>query len=384
METGSGDALSLAAAKAERQAKLLSAQANQIAAELALAQASAKPMTDMKRAAEVQASQAKVAAAAAAVGAADAEAQKTDGTYSPLSGVFPKQSTGRRTALANWITGRDNPLTARVAVNHIWQRHFGRGIVETPANFGRNGKLPTNQPLIDSLAVELMDGGWNMKRLHRQIVASDSYRRASSTSWGRQPSDTSAFATSAAKDPENTYLWRFTPARMEAEEVRDSVFYLAGELDAKVGGKEIEQTEALASHRRSIYLSHHGEARTEFLDLFDVAVPTDCYQRTSSIRPQQALALSNSELTLTQSRLLAARLWKEVGETAEAEREPKFIAAAFEQVLSRSQTELETAASKRFLAAQRELTKTSSDAGAKSRESLVHALLNHNDFVTVR
>src|SRR6185436_12888319 len=274
------------------------------------------------------------------------------------------------------MTSRDNPLTARVAVNHIWQRHFGHGIVETPANFGRNGKLPTNQPLIDSLAVELVDGNWNMKRLHRQIATSDAYRRASQTGAAEHPN--------LAKDAENTYLWRFTPGRMEAEEVRDSVLYLAGELEAKMGGKEIEQTEALASHRRSIYLSHHGEARMEFLDLFDVAVPTDCYQRTSSIRPQQALALSNSELTLIQSRLLAARLWKEVGETAEAEREPKFIAAAFEQVLSRSQTELETAASKRFLAAQRELTKTSSDAGAKSRESLVHALLNHNDFVTVR
>jgi Protein of unknown function (DUF1553) len=263
-----------------------------------------------------------------------------------------------------------------VAVNHIWQRHFGRGIVETPANFGRNGKLPSNQPLIDSLAVELMDRGWNMKRLHRQIVISDAYRRVSSA--------TTVFAENAAKDPENIHLWRFTPARMEAEEVRDSVLYLAGELDGKFGGKEIEQTDALASHRRSIYLSHHGEARMEFLDLFDVAVPTDCYQRTSSIRPQQALALSNSELTLTQSRLLAAQLWKEVGDAAEPEREPKFIAAAFEQVLSRPPTEPEIAASTRFLAAQRELAKASPDAAAKSRESLVHALLNHNDFVTVR
>ncbi|MBC7854818.1 MAG: DUF1553 domain-containing protein, partial [Pirellulaceae bacterium] len=166
--------------------------------------------------------------------------------------------------------------------------------------------------------------------------------------------------------------------------VRDSVLYLAGELDAKIGGKEIEQSEALASHRRSIYLSHHGEARMEFLDLFDVAVPTDCYQRTSSIRPQQALALANSELTLVQSRLLAARLWKEVAEIQEPQRESLFVAAAFEQLLSRSPSELEIAASQRFLAGQRELAKATSDAVAKSRESLVHALLNHNDFVTVR
>jgi hypothetical protein len=376
MVAGNSPEAAAAAAKAERQAKLLQAHGAQLAAELALAQANAKPMTDMKRAAEVQAAQTKLTAANTAVAAADAEAKKTDGTYTPLSAVFPKQSTGRRTALAKWITSSDNPLPARVAVNHIWQRHFGRGIVETPANFGRNGKLPTNQPLIDTLAVDLMENGWNMKRLHRQILTSDAYRRASSAP--------DKFAENAAKDPENIHLWRFTPARMEAEEVRDSVLYLAGELDGKFGGKEIEQDAASASHRRSIYLSHHGEARMEFLDLFDVAVPTDCYQRTSSIRPQQALALSNSELTLVQSRLLAAQLWKEVGEAGEAEREPTFIAAAFEQVLSRSPTELESAASQRFLAAQRELAKASSDAGNKSRESLVHALLNHNDFVTIR
>ncbi|MCE9525175.1 MAG: DUF1553 domain-containing protein [Planctomycetales bacterium] len=335
-------------------------------------------------AAEIQAAQTKLTAATTALGAADAEAQKTDGAYSPLSAVFPKQSTGRRTALAKWMTSRENPLTARVAVNHIWQRHFGRGIVETPANFGRNGKLPTNQPLIDSLAVELMDGGWTMKGLHRQIVTSDAYRRASSASGGSQSVDSSFSQENSAKDPENTHLWRFTPGRMEAEEVRDSVLYLAGELDAKIGGKEIEQTLALASHRRSIYLSHHGEARMEFLELFDAAVPSDCYQRTSSIRPQQALALSNSELTLTQSRLLAARLWKEAAEGPETQRESLFIVAAFEQMLSRPPTELEIAASQRFLAAQRELAKGSSDAAAKSRESLVHALLNHNDFVTIR
>ncbi len=375
MDPGNAEELAVIAAKSERQAKFLLALSNQTAAELAVAQASAKPMTDMKRAAEIQAAQTKLTAATAAIAAADAEAKKTDGSYTPLSAVFPKQSTGRRTALAKWMTSRHNPLTARVAVNHIWQRHFGRGIVETPANFGRNGKLPTNQPLIDSLAVELMDGGWNMKRLHRQIVTSDAYRRASSAS---------GYAENAAKDAENIHLWRFTPARMEAEEVRDSVLYLAGELDGKMGGKEIEQTEALVSHRRSIYLSHHGEARMEFLELFDAAVPTDCYQRTSSIRPQQALALSNSELTVVQSRLLAAQLWKEVAESAEAQRESVFVAAAFEQVLSRPPTELESAASQRFLAAQRELAKASSDAGTKSRESLVHALLNHNDFVTVR
>ena len=376
LEGGNADEFAALAAKLEREAAFHSASASAVAAELALAQATAKPPMDAKRAAEIQAAQTKLTAAKSALAPAETETKKTDGNYTPLSFVFPKQSTGRRTALANWMTSRDNPLTARVAVNHIWQRHFGRGIVETPANFGRNGKLPSNQPLIDSLAVELMDGGWAMKRLHRRMVTSDAYRRRSQVGAKEHPS--------LAADPENRFLWRFSPGRMEAEEVRDSVLYLSGELDSKVGGKEIEQSEALASHRRSIYLSHHGEARMEFLDLFDVAVPSDCYQRTSSIRPQQALAMSNSELTLAQARQLAGRLWSEVAEGAAEQREAIFVTAAFEQILSRAPSEPEVAVSLRFLASQRELAKAAADPAAKSRESLVHALLNHNDFVTVR
>lgn len=376
LSAGNADELSLAAARAEREANLLLAQANQSAAEVGLSQAMSKPSSDAKREAEIQAAQQKLNAARAALVATEVASKKTDATYSPLSSIFPQQSSGRRTALAQWLTSRDNPLAARVAVNHIWQRHFGRGIVETPANFGRNGKLPTNQPLIDWLASELMDGGWDMKRVQRQIVTSDAFRRRSQVGRTDHP------ALSA--DPENRFLWRYTPARMEAETLRDSVLFVSQELEQWRGGKEIDQSQGLTSHRRSLYFAHHGEARMEFLELFDVAVPSDCYQRTASVRPQQALALTNSELTLAQSRRLAAALWTTQADEMESEKEGKFIAAAFEQVLGRTPTGAEQAASRMFLTSQRELAKSQPDPAARARESLVHALFNHNDFVTVR
>src|SRR5439155_15346458 len=118
--------------------------------------------------------------------------------------------------------------------------------------------------------------------------------------------------------------------RMEAEEVRDSVLYAAGELDLKLGGPEIPHEEGLTSRRRSLYFAHHGESKMEFLELFDGANPGECYRRTTSVLPQQALALSNSVLTLGQGRVLARKLWLQV------DGEAGFIQATFEQVLGRS------------------------------------------------
>src|SRR5205823_631980 len=113
-------------------------------------------------------------------------------TYTPLSAVYPKTSTGRRAALAKWITSPDNPLTARVAVNHIWGWHFGRPLVETTSNFGRSGKAPTHPELLDWLAAEFMNNGWHEKPLHRLIVTSRAYRMKSTGD--------------AKPDPDNIYL----------------------------------------------------------------------------------------------------------------------------------------------------------------------------------
>jgi hypothetical protein len=385
------EARAVEAAAAERQATLQSAAAQLAAAEKALADAEGKPAADAQRAAEIAKAAPAVAAAQAAVEAARLATAKTDGVYSPLGPVYPRQSTGRRAALAHWLTSRENPLTARVAVNHIWQRHFGRPLVETPANFGRSGKAPSHPQVLDWLAVELMENGWSMKHLHRLIVTSQAYRRTSHAD---------AAHPGQQADPENRWLWRFTPARLEAEVIRDSVLFVAGQLDPALGGPEIAQDQGLVSTRRSMYFSHHGESRMEFLELFDAASPVDCYQRTTSILPQQALALSNSELTRKQSRTLAGRIWAEIageGAAPVADAERQFVAAAFEQVLSRSPSPPELEASLKFLERQQAVYAAAlpgpNAAGAtpgfenpalRSRASFVHALFNHNDFITVR
>ncbi len=300
----------------------------------------------------------------------------------------PAESTGRRLALARWITHRDNPLTARVAVNHIWMRHFGKPLVPTVANFGLNGKRPTHPELLDWLAVRFMEDGWSMKMLHRLIVTSDTYRLA--------PVGTRTTAVNFAADPENRYLWGMNTRRMEAEIVRDSLLAAAGELDTRMGGPIIHEKLGQTSHRRSLYFRFNTEYRMMFLDQFDPASPTECYERRESVVPQQALALNNSPLALSQSRLLAKRLSaSKAGEGPSA-----FVTAAFEQVLGRTPTAEEQARCERFLTEQAALLKEpakltpfpaspvgvvapSADPVQRAREDLVHVLFNHNDFITI-
>jgi hypothetical protein len=383
--TADADALAKSAAKAEREAKAAAAQADVAVAEVAAAAADALPADD-KKAAAVKAAQDKLTAVKAALTAAQAEVAKEDGNYTPLSPVYPQQSTGRRAALARWITSRDNPMAARVAANHVWRWHFGQALVPTVANFGRNGKPPSHPELLDWLAAELMDGDWTMKRLHRTLVTSDAYRRSSGMINDQAPMSEQILnpkseVPNQSVDPDNIYLWRANPTRMEAEVMRDSLLAVAGELDARMGGQEIDHAQGLTSRRRSLYFAHHGESKMEFLELFDAASPTDCYERSTSIRPQQALALSNSDLAREMSRKLAARL------AAQGMSEEDFVTAAFEQVLSRSPSPAEAAAAGKFLANQQALyleSAASGDLVQRSRESLVHVLLNHHDFVTVR
>jgi hypothetical protein len=239
----------------------------------------------------------------------------------------------------------------------------------------------------------LMESSWRMKPLHRLIVTSSAYRQRSH--FDREDKNTKI-------DPENRLLWHFPPRRMEAEEVRDSLLFVAGELDPTMGGLEIPQKLGLTSRRRSLYFAHHGEGKMDFLELFDAANACEAYRRSTSVLPQQALALSNSELELHQGRVLAGKLWRTV-ETgaAEADREEAFLRVAFEQVLGHAPSPAERNASAAFLARQMalfrqqkaEITAASKAAGAggpsadpamRARENFIHALLNHNDFVTVR
>ncbi|WP_422923993.1 PSD1 and planctomycete cytochrome C domain-containing protein [Singulisphaera sp. PoT] len=385
-----GDAAGLAkaASKAERLAAIIKATADLAVAGKAREVVSRKAKADPKAAPEVAAAEASRAKAKKDLEAASAALPKETDAYTSFGPAFPSQSTGRRLALARWITDRENPLAARVAANHIWRWHFGTPLVATTQDFGRNGKAPTHPELLDWLAVELMAPttsnapAWSMKALHRLIVMSSAYRLASAS--GPAPRE------NLAADPENQAYWKFPAARMEAEVVRDSMLQAAGELDPTVGGPDIDFAQGLASRRRSLYFTHHGEARMPFLELFDAADAGECYRRTTTVVPQQALALTNNEWLLGLSQKLSARLWDEAKSPEPSDRTREFIAHAFEQVLARGPSSLESDLSSGFLRRQVALLEQSGPAAekaqapAKARRDFIHALFSHNDFVTIR
>lgn len=283
--------------------------------------------------------------------------------FTPLRPVFPSRSTGRRLALATWLTQRQNPLTARVAVNHIWGRHFHAPLVASVFDFGRNGTRPTHPELLDWLAVEFMEQGWRMKPLHRLLVTSSTYRMAS----------TGASALRGA-DPENRWLGRMNSGQMESEVVRDSALFVAGDLDFTAGGPPTPNSEAEKSRRRSLYFEYFPEpgGNSAFGEVFDPPSSLECYRRTTTVMPQQALALSNSALAENSSR----RVVQQVSPGLE---DARFVTAAFERVLARRPTGQELEASLDFLI--RTATRDSAEA---ARVSLVRVLFNHHDFVTIR
>ncbi|MFN5917142.1 MAG: DUF1553 domain-containing protein, partial [Planctomycetota bacterium] len=207
---------------------------------------------------------------------------------------FPKTSSGRRTALARWITDPQNPLTARVAVNHIWNRHFGEPLVASVFDFGNKGTKTEHQALLDWLASEFVSHGWSMKYLHKLILTSEAYRRHSTLA-----NTQSMNAQSATQiDPDNRLLWRRNAIRIESQVVRDSILSLAGSLDTSFGGPSVPINQQGDSLRRSLYFFHSNNERNMFLSTFDEALVKECYRRDQSIVPQQALALSNSRLVL--------------------------------------------------------------------------------------
>lgn len=272
--------------------------------------------------------------------------------------TYPSTSTGRRLAFARWVANNKNPLTARVAVNHIWLRHFGRGIVTTPENFGANGNPPSHPELLDWTADEFMRQGWSMKALHRLILTSSTYRMASTV----DPQDLQI-------DPDNIFLWRMPSRRIDAELVRDNLLAAAGDLDPAMGGPDIDNNLGLTSRRRSLYLRTAAEKEVEFLKIFDGPAVTECYQRHATVMPQQALALANSKMAMAEARSLTEKL--------DSARDcDDFIRAAFERILAREPLPAEKESCAEFL-------KQGKDA-RKQRENLVLVLFNHNDFVTVR
>ncbi|HQZ68814.1 MAG TPA: DUF1553 domain-containing protein, partial [Planctomycetaceae bacterium] len=342
----------------------------------------AMPMDDAERPKKIEAANTLLATSRPALDKARVAAKTSTDEYSPFSPTFPKTSTGRRTALAEWITARENPLTARVAVNHIWARHFHSPLVSTVTDFGRSGTLPTHPELLDWLAVELMENDWSMKHLHRLIVTSAAYRRVSSMG-----TNASGGTNVIVADRENKLLWRMNIGRMEAEVVRDSVLYTAGRLDLTMGGQPIENSEALTTFRRSLYYSVYPEegGKSALGELFDAPDAMECYRRTRSIVPQQALALTNSDFVHEQSVAIAVALMGETGVVSESNPKP-FVTAAFERILSRPPSAAELQLCCEAVETQRELLATTGTAGANVRvlESVVRAILNHNDFITIR
>jgi mono/diheme cytochrome c family protein len=251
----------------------------------------------------------------------------------------------RRAALARWITDARNPLTWRTIVNRVWQYHFGRGLVDTPNDFGRMGAKPSHPELLDWLAVEFRDGGGSLKQLHRLIVTSAVYRQSSKGN-----------AAFAAIDGGNTYLWRMHRRRLEAEAIRDSVLAVAGALDRTPGGPgfqdfvitqpthsphyeyQLHDPNDPKSHRRAIYrfiVRSQPQPMLTTLDCADPSLSVD--KRNESQTALQALALLNNRFMLTMAERFAERLRKSQPST---ERQ---IEEAFRLALAREPTAAERA-----------------------------------------
>lgn len=303
------------------------------------------------------------------------------------------ESSGRRLALARWLTSRNHPLTSRVMINRIWQHYFGKGIVATPDNFGLKGAAPTHPELLDWLSVDFMEQGWKMKRIHKMILTSTVYRQSS-----RQlASDQSKKAQ--AIDPSNELLWRMNLRRLEAEVVRDSLLAASGKLDRSLAGEPIPLTATpdglvtvsdkyLASGgswRRSLYLAARRNYPLTFLETFDFPVmATNCGQRLNSATPLQALALLNSEFVLERAADLAAWVKKQVSPTAATQNE---IEMAYLLALARKPNTAET----RFCEAhlkkrcqfyvQQKLSVE--EAEHQALISLCHMLVSSNEFLYV-
>ena len=296
---------------------------------------------------------------------------------------YPKTSTGRRLQLARGIASDSNPLTARVAVNHLWLRHFGQPIVSNMFDFGLRSPRPEYQDLLDYLSVRFVKDRWHFRDLHRLMVTSKTYRQANA--------------------PYSTGVTHFeyvgsNVRRMEGEVVRDSVLSIAGSLDVALGGPDIDPNQESSNFRRSLYFRTSKEKNTVFLRQFDLANVNECYRRTESIMPQQALALSNSELLISQSRRLANR-WLQK-DAALLEQPDRFIRHAFRSILCRLPSTAELDECIGFLETQSRLLASisltafpsskpfepppSPDPNIRARENLVNVLFNHHDFVTIR
>jgi len=284
-------------------------------------------------------------------------------TMRPLGVLLPEGANGwpdddatPRTHLAEWLTDANNPLTARVIVNRIWQFHFGAGLVATPNDFGINGDVPSHPELLDYLANELVEGGWRLKPIHRAILLSSTYRQSSEQN-----------AEFHAIDPDHRRLWRFGRRRLAAQEIRDAMLAVAGTINLKASGPSViapvdkelvdllynpAQWEVTADereyHRRSIYLIAKRNLRLPFMEVFDQPdLQTSCARRESSTHSPQALEMLNGKLSNQLAEAFARRLRQEAGSSAGEQ-----VELAYRLIAGREPKDKERAVAMAFLAEQ--------------------------------
>jgi len=286
----------------------------------------------------------------------------------PLPAIEPlARSSGRRTALARWLTDPSHPLTARVMVNRIWQQHFGRGIVGTPSDFGIMGDTPSHPQLLDWLAIEFVNHGWSIKELHRRIVTSASYRQSALTD-----------LQTRRDDPENVLVTRHSRRRIDGEAIRDALLAIGGVLDRRLGGPgvfpeipdEIRDArlwpvspDERDRHRRGLYVFVRRNLRYPFFESFDRPdTNASCPLRPVTTIAPQALTLLNGSL----AHATADRIATQLDGLSDAER----IDRAFRLTLGRLPDEEERAWSRNFVA-------------RSSWKEFALVLLNVNEFVYV-
>ena len=247
-----------------------------------------------------------------------------------------QKTTGRRTALAKWLTQPDNPLSTRVIVNRIWQGHFGRGLAQNASDFGTLGGPPSHPELLDWLTARFVNNGWQMKDLHRLIVTSATYR---------QSSEHPQLAAFQLIDPANRFYWRFNTRRLDAEQIRDAILAVTGQLDLAAGGPGVQSDVP----RRSIYLRVMRNERDALLDVFDLPLFfTSTSSRDTTTSPVQSLLLFNSQIMMNHGLKFADHLQSLSGETHET------LQTLWKSALGRLPTDAEVADAREFIAGQTE------------------------------
>jgi hypothetical protein len=276
------------------------------------------------------------------------------GKTEPAKIPFVEGSSGRRLALAEWIASPENPLTARVMVNRIWQNHFGEGLLRTASDFGKNGARPSHPELLDWLAIQFIEQKWSIKAMHKLMLTSNAYRQSTAhPEWKRY----------VDIDPNNELLWRMNWIRLDAEAVRDSILALSGRLNPARGGPSalLEAADDVAEgfeffkwfpseeterRRRTVYTFQRRSVVNPMLEVFDVAnMNASCPRRNTTTVTPQALTLMNGDLTNTEAGHFATRITREVETKPDQQ-----IERAFWLALSRSPSEKEKSDSRRLLA----------------------------------